>query len=311
MVMNSIRNMLAMAGALACLGLHAQQEVMVSQYMFNGLFLNPAYAGSHPFASASLLRREQWTGMPGAPTTSMFAIDAPLLGNALGGGLSVVHDRIGVTRETDVATHFSYSIRVSDEARLAFGVRAGLSLYSAQVGDLIYWDENDPLYAGTIRNTPVGRFGAGLYWYGRSSYLGISIPTLHALDDRVADASRSGLRQYFERHMYINAGHVIELNELFDVKPSVLIKYQAEATPQVDINCNVLYRDRIWLGAGYRTGDALVAMLEYQVTGMVRAGYAYDMNTSKLRTYNGGSHEVMLGIDLGTEPIRIRSPRYF
>ncbi|MCU0319092.1 MAG: type IX secretion system membrane protein PorP/SprF [Flavobacteriales bacterium] len=309
--MRTLRTYLVSAGLIASCSLMAQQEVMVSQYMFNGLFLNPAYAGSHPYASASLLHREQWTGMPGAPSTSMFAIDAPVWKDKVGAGLSVVHDRIGVTRETDIATHYSYSIRVSEGSRLAFGLRAGLSLYSAQLGDLVYWDENDPLYAAAIRNTPVGRFGTGLYWHSRTSYVGLSIPTLVALDDDVAEASRSTLDDYFTQHFYLHAGHVFEINEHFDVKPSVLVKYQQDAPPQVDLNCNVLFRDRIWLGAGYRTGDAVVAMLEYQLTSMVRAGYAYDMNTSALGPYNGGSHEVMIGFDLGKEPIRIRSPRYF
>lgn len=309
--MHILRHILTAAILLAGHLLQAQQEVMVSQYMFNGLFLNPAYAGSHPYASASLLHREQWTGMPGAPTTSMFAIDAPVWKNRVGTGLSVVHDRIGVSRDTDISTHYAYSIRVSDGSRLAFGLRAGLSLYSAQVGELTYWDENDPVYAGSIRNTPVGRFGAGAYWHSSTSYAGVSIPTLYALDDRLAQDTRSGLRQYITRHLYINAGHVFTINEQFDIKPSVLIKYERNAPPQVDLNCNVLYRDRVWLGAGYRTGDAIVAMLEYQVTNMVRIGYAYDQNTSLLRHYNGGGHEVMLGLHLGKEPIRIRSPRYF
>jgi type IX secretion system PorP/SprF family membrane protein len=289
----------------------AQQEAMISQYMFNGLFLNPAYAGSHPYASASILHREQWTGMPGAPSTSMLAFDAPVWKNKLGLGVSMVHDQIGVSRDLDMSSHFSYSIRVSEGSRLAFGLRAGVSIYSANVSDLVYWDQNDVLYAQDIRNTPVGRFGAGLYWYSRTSYVGLSIPTLHALDDRVAEASRSMVRNYFTRHIYLNAGHVFELSEDFDLKPSVLVKYQQDAPPEVDLNCNVLFRDRFWLGAGYRTGDALVAMLEYQATSMIRVGYAYDMTTSRLKQYNGGSHEVMLGLDLGKEPIRIKSPRYF
>jgi type IX secretion system PorP/SprF family membrane protein len=131
------------------------------------------------------------------------------------------------------------------------------------------------------------------------------------MDERVAEASRSILRNYFTKHIYLNAGHVFELSEDFDLKPSVMVKYQQEAPPEVDLNCNVLFRERFWLGVGYRTGDAMVAMLEYQATSMIRVGYAYDLNTSGLRHYNGGSHEVMLGLDLGKEPIRIKSPRYF
>lgn len=289
----------------------AQQEVMVSQYMFNGLFLNPAYAGSHPYASASLLHREQWTGMSGAPSTSMAAFDAPLWNKRMGLGISVVHDRIGINRDLDIAGHYAYSLRTGDNGRLAFGVRAGLSLYSARISELVYWDENDPNYQQDIRNLPVLRFGYGMYWHDALSYVGVSIPTIYAGDNKVTDASRSTVQEYFKRHVYINAGHVFHVNEHIDVKPSVLIKYQQQAPPEVDMNCNLLFRERIWIGAGYRTGDAVVAMLEYQITPQLRVGYAYDMNTSRLNPYNGGSHEVMLGVDLGKDPIRIKTPRYF
>jgi type IX secretion system PorP/SprF family membrane protein len=235
----------------------------------------------------------------------------PVWKNKVGAGLSVVHDRIGVTRETDIATHYSYSIRVSEGSRLAFGLRAGLSLYSAQLGDLVYWDENDPLYAAAIRNTPVGRFGTGLYWHSRTSYVGLSIPTLVALDDNVADASRSTLDDYFTQHFYLHAGKVFPLNEVFDIKPTVLVKYMPNAPIQADVNCNLLYKERIWFGAGYRTGDAMVAMVEYQVTPQMRIGYAYDMSTSRLRTYTSGSHEIMLGMDFGRDLVKIKTPRYF
>lgn len=288
-----------------------QQEVMVSQYMFNGLFINPAYAGSHPFAGASLLHREQWTGMPGAPSTSMAALDAPLWNKKMGLGLSIVHDQIGVSRELDMAGHYSYSVKTSETARLAFGLRMGFSMYSARLSDLIYWDEADPLYQQDIRNLPVWRFGYGMYWHNPTSFLGVSIPTIYAADNKVSNAARSTLKDYFKRHFYINAGHVFHLTEDFDLKPSVLIKYQQQAPPEADINCNVLFRQKLWLGIGYRTGDAVVAMLEYQVTSSLRMGYAYDMNTSRLDPYNGGSHEVMLGVDFGKDPVRIKTPRYF
>ena len=125
--------------ALACAGLGralAQQEVMVSQYMFNQLFLNPAYAGSHPYMSSSLLHRAQWLRVDGAPQTSMMAVDAPLMKGKMGAGLSIVHDRIGVSRDLDIAGHYAYHIRVSEGSKLAFGLRAGLSLYSADLSQL-------------------------------------------------------------------------------------------------------------------------------------------------------------------------------
>ena len=300
--------------ALACAGLGralAQQEVMVSQYMFNQLFLNPAYAGSHPYMSSSLLHRAQWLRVDGAPQTSMMAVDAPLMKGKMGAGLSIVHDRIGVSRDLDIAGHYAYHIRVSEGSKLAFGLRAGLSLYSADLSQLTYWDANDQVFANSISNAPVGKFGFGMYWYDATSYVGLSIPTIYAADGKLSLDPAGVLDHYLTQHYYLHAGKVFPLNGSMDIKPSTMVKYTPSAPVEADVNCNLLYRERVWIGLGYRTGDALVGMLEYQINPMLRIGYAYDMTTSKLRNYSNGSHEIMLGMDLGKEPIRIKSPRYF
>jgi type IX secretion system PorP/SprF family membrane protein len=311
-VMKQLRRIPLLATAiLGCYGAFAQQEVMVSQYMFNQLFLNPAYAGSHAYMSSSLLHRAQWLRVEGAPQTSMMAVDAPLMKGKMGAGLSIVHDQIGVSRDLDIAGHYAYHIRVSEGSKLAFGLRAGLSLYSARLSELNYWDANDQVFQGNISNKPVGKFGFGLYWYDTHSYIGLSVPTIYAADGAISMNPGTALDHYFTQHYYLHAGKVFPLNESFDLKPSTMIKYSPAAPLEADVNCNILYRERIWLGVGYRTGDAIVGMLEYQVNPMLRIGYAYDMTTSKLRSYTSGSHEVMLGMDFGKDPIRIKSPRYF
>ncbi len=310
--MRTIRtSILVLAISSAWCVAHAQQEVMISQYMFNGLLLNPAYAGSHPYVSGSLLHREQWTGIEGAPTTSILAIDGPLWNNKMGLGFTIAHDRIGISRDMEMAGHYAYRIKTGEYGKLAFGLKAGISLYSARVSDLIYWDANDALYQQNISNEVVGKFGFGLYWYDDRSFVGVSVPTLYAADGSITTDATNAIDHYFTQHYYLNAGHVFELNEDFDLKPSVLLKYQQQAPPEVDVNLNALYKDRFWLGIGYRTGDAVVGMIEYQVNPIFRVGYAYDMTTSLLKRYAGGSHEIMLGIDLGKEPIRIKTPRYF
>lgn len=309
--MNTLRNLLLIALLLLCdRPVRAQQEIMVSQYMFNGLFLNPAYAGSHPYISASVLHRAQWTGMNGAPTTSMLAVDGPLMADRLAWGLTVVNDRIGVTRDSEVAGQCAYRMRVSDRGRLAFGLKAALSLYTADLGALTYWDASDQVFASGIRNEPVGRFGFGMYYHDDRSFLGFSMPNLITLDDAIAQRVTANA-EHFVPHYYLHAGSIHELSEDFDVKPSLLVKVEPRAPVQADVNCNVLYRQRLWLGAGYRTGDGMVAMLEYQVNPHLRMGYAYDLTTSRLRAVGGGSHEVMLGLDLGRDLIRIKTPRYF
>lgn len=289
----------------------AQQEMMTSQYMFNGLFLNPAYAGSHPYASATLLHRSQWTGMEGAPRTNLAGIDGPILGKNMGLGFTFAHDAIGVSRDMEMAVSYAYRIRTGASSHLALGLKGGLSLYSANLSDLTYWDAQDAVYRNNLSNASIGKFGFGIYWNNARSFVGLSVPDLYAADSKLAAGTPGSAGHYFTQHYYLNAGHVLELNENFDLKPSVLIKFQPQAPPEADLNMNLLFKQRFWLGAGYRTGDALVAMVEFQINRTFRAGYAYDMTTSRLRRYNGGSHEVMLGIDLGKEPIMIKNPRFF
>ena len=284
---------------------------MVSQYMFNGLFLNPAYAGSHGYVSSSLLHRAQWMQVEGAPRTSMLAMDAPLMNGSMGLGFSLVHDQIGVSRDLDLSAHYAYHLRISDDSKLALGLRAGLSIYSANLNELTYWDANDQVFQNNISNQLVGKFGFGLYWYNATSYVGLSVPTIYAADGNITMDVAGPLDHYYTQHYYLHAGKVFPLSEVFDIKPSIMVKYQPQAPLQGDVNCNLLYKERVWFGVGYRTGDAMVGMVEYQINPQLRIGYAYDMTTSRLRNYTSGSHEVMLGLDLGRELVRIKTPRYF
>lgn len=309
--MSTARTLALALVALLAARASAQQEVMVSQYMFNQLFLNPAYAGSHGYASSSMLHRTQWTQVDGAPRTSMLAIDGPAMSKRMGLGFTMVHDQIGVSRDLDISGHYAYRMRTGKSSTLALGLRAGVSVYSARLSDLRYWDNADPLYQANIVNQPVGKFGFGAYWSDATSYAGISIPTIYAADGRITTHMNDALGHYFTQHLYLHAGKVLHLSESLDIKPSTLVKYTRNAPLEADINCNLLYRERVWMGLGYRTGDALVAMLEYQATPQVRIGYAYDMTTSRLRTYTSGSHEIMLGIDFGRDLIKIKTPRYF
>lgn len=310
--MRTIRNILLTASLLVGpVVAHAQQEVMVSQYMFNGLFLNPAYAGSHGYMSGSLLHRAQWLQVEGAPRTSMLALDGPLMNGKMGLGFSMVHDQIGVSRDLDMAAHYAYHLRLSEGSVLSLGLRAGLSLYSARLSDLVYWDQSDQVFQNNIQNQPVGKFGFGIYWYDRTSYVGLSIPNIYAADGKLTTDLATSPDHYFTQHYYLHAGKVFPLNEVFDIKPSTLVKYLPNAPVQADVNCNLLYKERVWFGVGYRSGDSFVSMVEYQVDHRLRIGYAYDMSTSRLRNYTSGSHEVMLGMDFGRELVKIKTPRYF
>jgi type IX secretion system PorP/SprF family membrane protein len=303
----------ATIGVVMATSLFAQQEVMISHYMFNGLFLNPAYAGSHPYMSASLLHRSQWVKLDGAPKTQVFGIDAPILNNKLGVGLSVINDKIGDTGQLEINGNVSYHLQLDSENkhRLSFGIKAGVTNYTARLTQTEVWDENDPVFSADINNQLIPRFGAGVYYYSERVYVGFSIPTIYAADSKIKFNVDNNDNSYYTSHMYLNAGVVINASEKVKIKPSTLIKYETNSPINIDINCNVLWNNLIWLGASYRNGDAIVALLDVNITPQLRAGYSYDFTISKLNNYSNGTHEIMIGYQFGKDKIKTRSPRYF
>ncbi len=309
-----MRNILILfISLLLAIQLQAQQEIMVSQYMFSGLFVNPAYTGTHNFSEATALYRAQWTGFEGAPTTQTFGIEGPISNELMGLGLTVTNDKIGDTRQTEIFANWSYHLFLNESAttRLSFGIRAGFADYSANLSETKVFDNGDPIFSQNQSNAFVPKFGAGIYLYSTLWYAGISVPTVYAADKKVRFNINDVGDRYFEPHTYFTGGYIFKTSDNFAIKPSVLIKYLNGSPLQADINCNLLIRNTFWIGASYRTGDAIVGILEYNIANTFRIGYSYDFNTTTLSSYNSGSHEIMLSFKFAKETIKTKSPRYF
>lgn len=288
----------------------AQQEIMISQYMFNGLFLNPAYAGSHKYVTTSLLHRSQWVNFDGAPRTQIFSIDGPVPNKKVGLGLIMSNDKIGVTNQFNIDGNYSYHIPFKT-GKLAFGIRAGVMNYRANMNDLVYWDQNDNIYRQGSINFWMPKFGAGTYYFSDRYYVGISTPNLMAYQSKRnfnIDLTKGTIMR---RHYFFTAGYVFDLTDKIKAKPSLLLKYHSKAPLQADINFSVMFYETIWIGTSFRTGDAVLGIIEYQANNRFRIGYAFDYSISKLNAYNGGSHEIMIGYDLGKDLIKTRTPRFF
>ena len=168
--------------------LQAQQDVMISQYLFNGLLVNPGYAGSHPYTSSTLLHRSQWTQFDGAPTTSIVAVDGALRNNSLGIGLLMIQDQIGLNTQSDVSVNVAYRVRLG-AGKLAFGLKGGLSNMRADLFAAELTDPGDPNYAENQQITQVARFGFGAYYHMQRFYLGVAIPTLFSASLSAFDAA--------------------------------------------------------------------------------------------------------------------------
>ncbi len=288
----------------------AQQDPLVTQYMFNGLFLNPAYAGSHPYWSSTLTYRNQWVGLEGAPEAAIASVDGSLPNENMGLGLVLFHDRIGVTRQNTMVLNYSYSIRINQKSKLALGINAGFSQFSARLTELTVWDE-DVVFENNMSGKVLPKFGAGAYYYGERHYVGFSVPTLFAYQDNMDFSFNLTQSSFLRRHYLLTAGYVFNVGADFKLKPSFLAKYVQNAPFEVDLNLSLLYKDTYWFGVSYRSYDALAFILEYQTNLNFRIGYSYDVTLTKLNNHSHGSHEIMLGVDLGKDLAKVKTPRFF
>jgi len=299
--MKLLKNTLLLLALMAGYTATAQQDVMISQYLFNGLLINPAYAGSHPYTSSSVLHRSQWAQFDGAPTTSVLAVDGAMRNGSFGMGLLVFHDQLGITEQTEAALNFAYRFRLG-AGHMALGLRGGISSTLADLNGVSIWDPGDPVYQGGTQVYQTVKFGAGAYYHLQRMYIGVSVPTLLPLGP---------FAETMVPHYLATAGGMVRISNGVELKPSMLLKMVNNTPAQLDINLHALFQEKIWLGAGWRTGDAIVSMLEYQVTPELRIGYAHDFTISEIGNYSNGSNELLIGFDFGQGALAKRSPRYF
>jgi type IX secretion system PorP/SprF family membrane protein len=285
----------------------AQQDAQYTQYMYNTININPAYAGSRGVMSFFGLHRTQWVGLDGAPVTNAFSMNTPIEFTNLGLGLSFVNDRIGPTSENTISADVSYSVQTSENYKLSFGVKATGNLFNLDVTRLTYQNTNDPLLQNLNNNFSMN-VGAGVYFHSDKSYVGLSVPNFFETK-RYDD---NDVAVYKERmNFYLIGGYVFDLSPSLKFKPAFLSKVVEGAPFQLDVSGNFLIQDKLTLGAAWRWGAAMSAMVGFQITDGLFAGYAYDLETTRLANYNSGSHEIFLRFELFRRDDRIVSPRFF
>jgi type IX secretion system PorP/SprF family membrane protein len=289
----------------------AQTEPMYSQYMFNMLGVNPAYAGSREASSFNLFQRRQWIGLQGAPQTTSFSLDQSILDKRAGWGIQLYDDKIGVEKADGVNLMGATRIRVSENGVLSGGLSLGLMNYRIDLMNVTgRYTPNDPaFYANLNKWTP--SLGLGIYYNTDNFYAGVSIPNILKSRLTALTLIKSGLQKVNQKHIFLTSGIVIPINEELKLKPSTMIKIVEGAPIEADLNTNIWLRDIIGLGVSYRTGDAIIGMAEIQANENLRFGYAYDMTISALKFYNTGTHEIMIRYELGNFKTKIKSTRYF
>ncbi|WP_433810952.1 PorP/SprF family type IX secretion system membrane protein [Flavobacterium johnsoniae] len=286
----------------------AQQDAQFTQYMYNTISINPAYAGSRGEISIFGLYRTQWVGLEGAPETSSFSINSPISKN-VGLGVSLLNDKIGPVNENNLAVDLSYSIQTSAAAKLSFGIKGAANLFKLDPSKLKPEDQGDPKFQD-FRNKFSPNVGAGIYWHTNNAYVGLSVPNFietNRYNDNQTAIYKDRINYYFI------AGYVFNLDryETVKFKPALLTKMVEGSPLQVDVSANFMFYEKFVLGAAYRWSASVSALAGFQITDGLYIGYAYDHETTKLANYNSGSHEIFLRFDFIDKFSRITSPRFF
>ena len=294
-------------------GLMAQQDAQYTQYMYNTIAVNPAYAGSRGVFSVQGLHRSQWVGLDGAPRTQTINFHTPV-SERLGVGLSIVNDDIGngTSQETLFDGVISYSIPTSNTGKLSFGLKAGGHLLNLDFTQLQNYNGENTLgsSAGDIDKKFSPNFGAGVYYHTDKYYIGLSVPNF-LTTEHFEETSTSLAEE--RMNLYLITGYVFDLNPDLKFKPAALVKAVSGAPLQIDISANFMFNEKLALGAAYRWDAALSALVGFQLSDQFMLGVAYDREITELgnTSFNDGSFEIMLRYELKTRYKNVITPRFF
>ncbi len=303
---------------LMAVQLQAQQDEQYTQFFFNKLALNPAYAGSDEGACLTALYRNQWIGLEGAPTTQAFSFHTGILDGRVGLGLSVVHDNIGPTDSWRANLAYAYRIRL-ETGTLGIGLQGSLRRYQVDFMAETTTHPGDNLIQSAEPTTTLANIGAGVYYESDKFYVGLSIPHFIKSDISLLPSTftTTNITSREELHLYGMAGLILPISNDVKFKPAVLYKYVQNAPVDFDINASLLFMDRFLFGLTYRTGgsldstgESLDLVAQYNVTQAFRIGAAYDFTLSELSNYNNGSFEIMAQYCIGRKE-QVTNPRFF
>lgn len=284
----------------------AQQDPQFTNYMYNTMSVNSAYAGSRGHLTIFGLHRSQWVGLDGAPQSQSFSIDSPV-GKNVGLGLSLVTDRLGPSDETYLDGNFSYTINLSNSRRLSFGAKLGGRLLN------IDWSRGstqnpDAVFQQNVNNKFLPTIGAGIYLHSDKSYLGLSVPNF--LTNEHYDEVQESLAA--ERlHFFLIGGTVMDISESTKFKPAFFVKHVVGAPLIFDVSANFMFNDNLRLGVAYRWDDSVSGLIGLQLTPKILVGYSYDYTTTDLQQFNNGTHEIMIRFELISKDRKLKSPRFF
>jgi len=296
-----MKNIIIVAIFIICsININAQQNPLFTKYMFNSLMYNPAYAGSNiSHGTATIIGRKQWIGFEGAPNSVLGGIEGSVK-ERVALGLTIGYNQLGINKETNIYSNYVYRFQVG-QGLLGVGLRAGVSIFNTQYS-LANVAAGDPVYDQPDEKLLSTSAGFGLYWTNTKFYVGASIPTVFIYDKKNgAYTTIQKSAPLLDRHIYFHTGgNFGSTGSDFSFEPSILVKYQPDASIQGTLGLNVWYDHKVAIGLTYRTQDAIAITGEVILNERLKIGAAYDFTTSELKNYGHGSAEIMLGYKFDT-----------
>lgn len=288
----------------------SQSFPVFSQYIANGLIINPAYTGSREVLSISALARNQWIGFEGSPVFQTFSAHAPLKNAHIGLGFLLFNEKSGPVRNTQA--YFNYAYRINtNKGKIALGLKVGINYYSFNWSDVYINDKSDAAFNTDNSSFLLPNFGLGAYYYSRKMFAGLSIPYILSYK-RDSSSGKYAINHDFNNYNgFLTAGYLLDISKNFKIKPSALLRFNPVLQQQVDLNINfILLNDKVWLGTAYRMNDAISSSLELQVSPQLRFGYAFDYSGLQTNYFNYTSHEIFIRYEFSYK-IKAFNPRYF
>jgi type IX secretion system PorP/SprF family membrane protein len=298
---------------------NAQTEAMYSQYLFNKLVLNPAYAGSREGVCAVLIYRNQWTGIEGSPKTMLATFHSVSPNRKYGFGGNLFNDKLGIINSYTFNGNFAYRFFIGKSV-LALGLNGGLSYTSANINDLTAYQQGDIAGFDAMGKAQIiPNAGAGIYFKNKRLAIGLSVPQI--FNNRLLKNVETPLSNhyYFTFDYLINVGKQYNLQgQKVSLVPSLLIKFVPATNFHVDFNMSLVLYSQFWIGFGYRSDNSLIFSAQYSLNKFVknsstsfRLGYSYDLANKAYRAQSAGTHEILFMFDLARNKNKILSPRLF
>jgi type IX secretion system PorP/SprF family membrane protein len=283
----------------------AQQKTQFTQYMFNGIVINPAYAGADEALSITAVQRSQWTGIRNGPNTQALSAHSLFRQQKLGLGLTIVNDKVGVHKNQSLLSQFAYHLPVTKYSTLSFGLQGGLYNLKSNYASLRN-SESDPLVYDPVVSRTFFDVGAGLYYRSRRFHAGLSapeiIPQRFSFNDTLTVALSKANLFLFSKYRF-TASHFV------DLEPSILIKNMHGVPTSFDLNLNMIYREVLVLGLSYRKNESIDFLLKMQINRQLQVGYSYDHAIGALSTVANGSHELCVNYVFKDIQQKVDSPR--